>query len=244
MDNGLLKPDLNIFYKTISVLNAQIPISYYLINYSNNILVLNGITYNLIIGNYNTSSIISMILSIIPNTYNLLFSTSTGKFTLSNSTIDFIINSNSTCGIVLGFKNNISYSSISKSLILPYQANLYGIMRIKIKSDTLNTKNFDSNSGVGNVLTTLGVNSGLTGVLYYLNQSNFRNVLLNNTIDNIDIKIVDENDNLLDFNGIDIYITLELDIIKEIEHNKDDLLQLMNSKKENINLINRILSTL
>jgi hypothetical protein len=117
-------------------------------------------------------------------------------------------------------------------------------MRIKIKSDTLNTKNFDSNSGVGNVLTTLGVNSGLTGVLYYLNQSNFRNVLLNNTIDNIDIKIVDENDNLLDFNGIDIYITLELDIIKEIEHNKDDLLQLMNSKKENINLINRILSTL
>ena len=33
---GMVKPDKNILYNTISVLNAQIPISYYLINSTNN----------------------------------------------------------------------------------------------------------------------------------------------------------------------------------------------------------------
>ena len=39
--NGILKPNKHILYNTISVLNAQIPISYNLINSTNNKLITN-----------------------------------------------------------------------------------------------------------------------------------------------------------------------------------------------------------
>jgi hypothetical protein len=225
--NGLLKPDKHILYKAISVLNAQIPISYYLINSTNNKLVLDSVTYTLTNANYTTTSIMTMILSIIPNTYSMSFSIATGKFTITNSSIDFTINSTSTCQILLGFSKSTNYTSTSKTFTFPFPANLYGIHRIKVKSNILHTRNFDSNSGSGNILTTIGITTGLTSVLDYINQSNFRNIISNETIDFIDIQIADENDNLLDFNGVDIFLTLELDIIKEIIHDKADLLTLL-----------------
>jgi hypothetical protein len=174
--NGMLKPDKHILYNTISVLNAQIPISYYLINSTNNKLVLNNVSYTLTNGNYTTSTIMTMILTLIPNTYSLSFNSATGKFKLSNTTIDFNINSTSTCYTILGLVAKTLYTSTSKTFTFPNPANLYGIHRIKIKSNILHTRNFDSNSGSGNILTTIGVTNGLTSVLYFLNQSNFRNV--------------------------------------------------------------------
>jgi hypothetical protein len=228
--NGILKPDKHILYTTISVLNAQIPISYYLINSTNNKLVINNISYTLVNGNYTTTSIMVMILSLIPSTFTMTFNSATGKFTLTNTAGDFNINSTTTCYIILGLVAKTLYSSSSKTFTFPNPANLYGIHRIKIKSNILHTRNYDSNSGSGNILTTIGVTSGLTGVLYFLNQSNFRNIISNDVIDNIDIQIVDEYDNLLDFNGLDIFLTIQLDIIKEIEHNKEDLLTLLARK--------------
>jgi hypothetical protein len=228
--NGLLKPDKHILYNTISVLNAQIPISYYLINSTNNILVINSISYTLVNGNYTTTSIMTMILTLIPSTFSMSFNNATGKFTLTNTTADFTVNYYSTCYTLLGFIKYNPCDSSNKTLTFPNPANLYGIHRIKIKSDILHTRNFDSNSGCGSILTTIGITSGLTGVLYYLNQSNFRNVISNDVIDIIDIQITDENDNLIDFNGLDIFLTLQLDTIKEIEHNKDDLITLLSKK--------------
>jgi len=131
---------------------------------------------------------------------------------------------------IMGLETGTSYLSVNKTFVFPNPANLYGIHRIKIKSNILHTRNFDSNSGSGSILSTIGVTSGLTGVLYYLNQSNFRNVISNDVIDNIDLQIVDENDNYIDFNGLDIYLTLQIDVIKEIEHDKDDILTLLNKK--------------
>ena len=228
--NGILKPDKHILYNTISVLNAQIPISYYLINSTNNKLVINNISYTLVNGNYTTTSLMSMILTLIPSTFSMSFNTSTGKYTLTNSAGNFNINSTNTCYTILGFVKSTLYSSTSNSLTFPEPANLYGIHRIKIKSNILHTRNFDSNSGCGNILTTIGVSSGITSVLCYDNTTNFRNIISNDVIDNIDIQLVDENDNLLDFNSIDWYLTIQLDTIKEIEHNKEDLLTLLAKK--------------
>ena len=228
--NGILKPDKHILYNTISVLYAQIPISYYLINSTNNKLIMNNISYTLINGNYTTTSLMTMILNLIPSTFSMSFDSSTGKFTLTNSAANFNINSNTTCYSILGLVAKTLYSSTSQSFTFPEPANLYGIHRIKIKSNILHTRNFDSNSGSGNILTTIGVNSGLTSVLCFNNTTNFRNIISNDVIDNIDIQMVDENDNLLDFNGLDWFLTIQLDTIKEIQHNKEDLLTLINKK--------------
>ena len=53
------KPEKHIL--DIGVLNAQIPISCYLIYSTNNKLVLNNISYTLTNGNYSTSTIMKMI---------------------------------------------------------------------------------------------------------------------------------------------------------------------------------------
>lgn len=201
-----------------------------MINSTNNKLVLNNVTYTLTNGNYATSTIMTTISTLIPNTYSLTFNSATGKFKLINTTIDFNINSSCTCYTILVLVAKTLYTSTSKSFTFPNPANLYGIHRIKIKSNILHTRNFDRNSGSGNILTTIGVTNGLTSVLYYLNQSNFRNIISNDVIDNTDIQIIDDNDNLLDFNGLDIYFTLQLDTIKEVEHNKEDILTLLSKK--------------
>ncbi len=47
--NGILKDDPNICYSTISLLNAQIPVSFYAVNYANNVLYYNIIYHQQII---------------------------------------------------------------------------------------------------------------------------------------------------------------------------------------------------
>ena len=212
---NLLKKEKHIMYSTISVIHAQIPISYYIINSSNNFLSLSTGDINLLEGNYNASTFKTMLLLLLPINYNLVLNNSTGKFTLSYIT-DFTINNNSTCYILMGFKINTSYTSSSNILIMPYPCNFLGINRIKIKSGTLATQNLDTNSnGHSDLLTTIPVDTQIYGLINYNNITNFKSIITQENIDNIDISITDENDNLIDFNGLDIYITLQIDTIRD-----------------------------
>ena len=57
---------------------------------------------------------------------------------------------------------------------------------------------------------------------------NLKNLFDNTNVDYIDITITDENDNIIDFNNIDVYITLQIDTIREslqLETNLMELLQ-------------------
>lgn len=243
--NGIYKDDKHILYSQIGVSNAQIPISYYQVNTTNNIFsfTLKNSNYSVTLtsGNYNANTFINMITSLIVSyNFSLSINATTGKFILSNTTEDFIILPNSTCYHLLGFPQNQNVYSSSKSLTFPYPCNLYGINRIKIKSNILATRNFDSNSGQGNILSTIPVSSGLTGVLCYVNYSNFKNIINNKNLDYIDILVTDENDNFIDFNGIDIFLTLQLDIIREYQQTKEDLLSLLSPNTTDLEVLNKI----
>ena len=58
--NGVLKDESNIMYCTISVANAQIPVSFYSVNYTNNVLnyTIASADYSITItvGNYNSDT--------------------------------------------------------------------------------------------------------------------------------------------------------------------------------------------
>ncbi len=61
-------PDLafhhdNIQNAYLSVVHAEVPNSFYILNYTNNQFVLDGVTYTLTRGNYNVNSFITQILS-------------------------------------------------------------------------------------------------------------------------------------------------------------------------------------
>lgn len=211
---NLYRKEAHIVYSTISVNHAEIPISYYVVNSSNNTLVIDVIddtiyTYTLTEGNYNATTFIEMFLSVVGVNWTLTLVKSTGKYILEHSTNNFtIINLLSTCQKILGFRNDVS--STLKIATLPYPCNFLSASSLKIKSQIIkSTGNLDA-SGHDESLITIPQDVGMYEVCIYENRNNFHNFLFNEELNSIDISITDENNQLLDFNGIDWTITLQI----------------------------------
>ena len=124
--SGLLKEEDDILKIELSLVNAQIPISWYIINYTNNMfkIKLGNNTEQIItipVGNYNANSLITN-LKLLINDSNFIITISkiTGKitFTYNNSFIIYTNIDNSICNI-LGFELNNVYNS-TNSLTCPY----------------------------------------------------------------------------------------------------------------------------
>ena len=69
--NNILKKEEDIIYNLISVVHAEIPVSFYTINSTNNIIVIKigvgvNISYTLTNGNYNATTFKIMLLTILP----------------------------------------------------------------------------------------------------------------------------------------------------------------------------------
>eukprot|EP01038_Epipyxis_sp_PR26KG_P013554 gene13554-18183_t len=136
-----------------------------------------------------------------------------------------------TLNSITGMKYNTAYTSTSLSLtFLPYPCNFLGVQRLKIKSTVLKTDNVDTfSNGRSNLLTTIiPVSSAPYGLIVYNNLVGLKNILPNMNIDFIDITVTeDESDNIINFNGIDIYLTLQIDTIRENIPEEGNLLSLM-----------------
>lgn len=214
--NNLLvtKKEQNVLYNQVSVIHCQIPISYYLINETNNLFILSSASYTLTNGNYNATSFKTMLLNLLGSTFSMSIDANTGKYTLS-CTSSFTILGTTTCYYILGLAKGINYT-VSSSLTFPYPCCFLGINRIKIKSSVFKTNNLDSNSkGHSDLLCSIPVNDASFGMITYNNYSNFKNIIANEDITFIDITLTDESDNIINFNGIDIHITLQIDSIIE-----------------------------
>ena len=224
----IMKREQNILYNEISVIHAQIPISYYLINDTNNLFVLSSGSYSLTYGNYNATSFKSHLLNLLGSTFSLVLDSSTGKYTLS-CTSSFTILSTTTCYKILGLEKNKSYI-VESSLTCPYPCNFLGIQKIKIKSGTFKTNNKDSgNNGHCDILTTIPVNDSQFGLINYINHTNFKNIINNDDIINIDISITDEDDNLINFNGIEINLCLQINSIIKYDFLDNNLFNTKNN---------------
>lgn len=223
----------NILYNEVSLIHAQIPRSYYTINANNNLLVLSTGSYTLTNGNYNATTFKQMLLGLLGSAFTMSFSTSTGKYTLTK-TGGYTILPTTTCYKILGLAKNVTYVS-GGSLTFPYLANFLGINRIKIKSSVFKTDNLDSNqNGHCELLATIPVDESQFALITYENLIGFKNTLVNDTVNYIDITLTDENDDIIDFNGIDIYLTLQINSIIE-DFNRDTNLQdLLNKNTNNI----------
>jgi hypothetical protein len=122
----------------------------------------------------------------------------------------------STCFIVLGLDPNTNYVNITPphTITAPFLANFAGIKRIKIQSDILSTYSRDSN-GVSNCLSVVPVATASFGIINYQNITNYKPLLREQVLDGFDIRLFDEYNNLIDFNGVDWNFTLKLDITRK-----------------------------
>lgn len=214
---GLITDDDDIIERYITIQNAQIPFSFYNINIYNDIIKIeiNSIIYTLVItrGNYNANTLIEEIqIQLSNNLINdlkLTISETTGLITMTKITGEFTILFNgSTMYNILGFFDNIDYTSSSGILICPHPLNLLGTLRLRICSHEISTDNLDYS------LLSIPIDVGNFGLIQYTNISGIKLKLNNINLDIIDIIIIDDDDNLINFNGINWTMTLLISIVK------------------------------
>lgn len=244
--NGTMKSNVVFFFEDplqinkrayemrMSIVNAQMPISWYLINDTNNLIIINSINYYFKKGNYNIHTFINEWPNSIGPNWTLTFDSVTNKITfkyISNFTFsDSVINS---IFPIIGLQSNKIYNSSSLSLVAPYCYNFCGLSRINIKSSTFNLGNLDSyNKSKNRTLATIPISSIGQGYILYHNYTHYSNIFKNSEISTIDITIMDDNRNFIDFNNVDWTITLQIDILSEVFETIDNLEDIYENLKD------------
>lgn len=236
--NGLLKEDSRIIHSHIQLVESQIPRSFYSINNNNNKLfyTLGGIFSIVIpVGNYNGYNIISTMMSLFTtNGHSIKASISriTGKITYTN-TSNFTFNSSgSTILKILGFLPTINTTSVSNVLVSPFPVNLLGTKRLTIMSSNLATTALNLVSGYSqtqSILATVYVDDSPFGLISNSNTTNVNHLLKVKNINAIDLQILDEDGNFVDFNNQEITMKLKIsstyDIILDSKQTFQDITQ-------------------
>jgi hypothetical protein len=229
---GLLKDDVNIIRTYVTVLNAQIPVSFYVIDATNNVLtyrrggaVIRTITIP--IGNYNSGTLSTAInlafsnngdsdLTIGINPVNgvMSFTSTSGTHAIFN------LANGSTIATILGIGENILLSTAG-TFPCAYPLNLLGKSKLLINSRNLNNVAYTSfGLGFTTTIATIPVNVPPYSLIQYacaVEQQ--KNILVNRTLDNIDIQIYDTDNRFINFNNVDWSLTLVL-TIERMDANK------------------------
>jgi hypothetical protein len=222
---GILTDDPNIKETHIAIQNAQIPMSFYNVNVYNNILQItyNSLPYTITLtrGNYNSNTLITEITSQLAGQLitdiTITISSVTGIIKLVRSGgLNFTILSTGTINKTLGFATGTNYTSVAGILNAPFPLNLLGLLKLKIASLELSTYNFDSSVlGNLNIIATIPIEAGTFGLIQYDNFANIQSLINNKALDSFDLQIYGDDNNLVNFNGIDWNIVLLFSITRE-----------------------------
>lgn len=220
---GLVKPEQYITGIQFQLLDAQLPVSFYNINYTNNTLnyQISSVNYTITVdvGNYNFNSLATQLVAkFLANghIFTITINKQNGIITFATPATNFILQVSSMFPVLgLLLSNHISSSF---SLTADYPLNLLGITKIKIQSVNLSSYNADSsNSGNSNNIGLIPVDQPSFGLIVFENKSSSKFDLRNNQIDEIDLQITDQNNNLINFNNIDWNLTILIETTREVE---------------------------
>lgn len=209
-------PDGHHIY--LSMQNANIPYSFYSITAIDNTfswgLVGGPInTYYVEPGNYNITQFIDVIKNAMGASYTITYSSITSKILITHSTSNFIIYA-ATINHVLGFSKTTNTTSAANLLYGRDCVNLNQIRAINVE---INFPTYNVNvaqSYNNNILATIPVYVAPFSIITYTNPNNFRTNLYVNKLDQIQIRLLSNDGNLINLNGINYQMTLQLDCVK------------------------------
>ena len=199
----------------LSVAHCEVPNSFYIVNYANNQIVIDGVTYSIPVGNYNVNSFITVAQSVLPSGFTITYDSITNKFTFKYNFF-FTINGsspNSTINRVIGLDNNDLTSELSglqNELILPHVVNFLPMQRINFRSNIFNFNNYNSSDGSCDVFLPLQNNAGQLSMINYVNQSNDEFLLPDKSLTAFQINVTDDYNNYINFNGVNWTMTLKI----------------------------------
>ena len=212
----------NVNHVYLSVSHAEVPNSFYLVNQYNNILCINNISFVIPVGNYNATSLLTTISSFISSIgITLIYSSSSLKYKFTSS-LAFTINyTTSTIHRIMGLSRTSDMIGVLATglytLILPNCVNFLPTARLNFRSSMLGLENFHSNDGSNDVFLSLQNNASQNGLITYNNYGNLKYHIELEGLNEIDIRITDDSNRELDFNGISWFLTLQIDYEYKIE---------------------------
>lgn len=226
---NIVEPNMDIQFLNVGLIDAQIPVSWFLINDKSNKLfynyenTLNEIT--LTNGNYNSSTLASEIsqkfLSNSPSlNATIVLSQITGLFTFTFqnplTSVEFLYSLSKGLADILGFKENIT--SVNNSITLPIPLNLLGIQKINVCSNKLSSiSSFSSKRNIGsNILQIVPVDVPSWNLINYENKNNIHSRMKSRHLDSgIDIQLFSEKGEFIEFNNIDWNLTIQIIIYRK-----------------------------
>lgn len=212
-------PDGHHIY--LSLQNATIPYAFYSITSFDNTFIFGLVgdpptTYYVEPGNYNITELINIIQTAMGSSYTITYSSITSKILITHSTSNFIIYA-STINHVLGFSKTTNTTSTANLL---YGRDCVNLNQIRALNIEINFPTYNVNIAQpynNNILATIPVYVAPFSIITYQNPNNFRTNLYVNKLDQIQIRILDNEARLVDMNGIQYQMTLQLDCIKFVE---------------------------
>jgi hypothetical protein len=212
-------PDGHHIY--LSLQNATIPYSFYSISTFDNTFIFGLVgdpptTYVVEPGNYNIKQLLDVIRLAMGVSYTITYNVITSKVLITHATSNFTIYA-STINHTLGFSKTSNTTSTGNSLNGRDCVNVNQIRALNIE---INFPTYNVNIAQAynqNILATIPVYVAPYSIITYQNPNNFRTNLYVNKLDQIQIRILDNENRLVDMNGINYQMTLQLDCVKFTE---------------------------
>lgn len=195
----------------LSVVHAEVANSFYIVNYTNNQFVLNGTTYTLTRGNYNVNTFITMILSIIPGGYGLTYNSATTKLTMTNA-VSFTVNASSSASTVNNIMGLGTSDLTGTSITFPNVVNFIPLQRINFRSNYFKFGCYSTADNSSDIFLPLQNNAGQNSIINYTNATMSKFLIQDKSITTFVINVTDDYGNLINFNGIDWLMTIQIDI--------------------------------
>ena len=212
-------PDGHSIY--LSLQNANIPYSFYSITSFDNTFIFGLVagpatTYYIEPGNYTITQLIAVIQAAMGASYTVSYSSITSKLLITHASSNFIIYAAS-FNHIIGFSKTTNTTSASNLLYGRDCVNLNQIRAINVE---INFPTYNVNVAQPynqNILATIPVFVAPFSIITYQNTNNFRTNLYVNKLDQIQIRLLDNENRLIDMNGIQYQMTLQLDCVKFTE---------------------------
>jgi hypothetical protein len=242
--NGSFLSNLSFAFKSIvsreddveyiegGVDSAVFAVSFYIINYSNNIFnytilhlgVYTSYSITVPVGNYDYITLFSTMRTLfLANGHNILMTISevngctTIVFTPATTQVFYSINhSTSTIFRVIGFDVSTNYFPTANTITAPFPLNLLGIKKLKIFCPQLSSYNLDTTVyGMTDlILTIINDQPPFGQINYYNNSGDISSKLRAFDFNTIEIRITDEFGQFINFNNADWSITLALNTFR------------------------------
>ena len=202
----------------LSLQNANIPYSFYSITSFDNTFIFGLVgdpttTYYVEPGNYTITQFIGVIQAALGASYTITYSSITSKILITHATSNFIIYA-STINHILGFSKTTNTTSAANLL---YGRDCINLNQIRVINVEVNFPTYNVNVAQPynqQILAAIPVYVAPFSIINYTNPNNYRTNLYVNKLDQIQIRLLDNESRLINMNGIQYQMTLQLDCVR------------------------------